>query len=302
MDIATAAGGSDEILAWADGTVKQAGAASGFGYWIVIESNINGQVIDHVYGHMHISTFRVKAGDKVKAGQVIAKQGSEGQSSGPHLHFEIHPGGWKGGAASSTNPQPYLDKSTKLNPGQAAAAAPAGGGGGGAPAAPRQNGGHNNGGGRSNSGGNAGGGRAQAPAQHQQQSGGGGNSVSDPHKVTEGDGMFTANQINNIRTIIAVGQKMGFDKRAVLSALKISFNETRFTNYGNYGGRSWRGKSPHERCSLTLGWQRLHHPRRIRIHGEINGRPEARNRQRLRPELRRYLSTASAAQPRWQPR
>lgn len=253
MDIATAAGGSDEILAWADGTVKQAGAASGFGYWIVIESNINGQVIDHVYGHMHISTFRVKAGDKVKAGQVIAKQGSEGQSSGPHLHFEIHPGGWKGGAASSTNPQPYLDKSTKLNPGQAAAAAPAGGGNGLDKAfqpKPRN---------RPKIGTNESdphyGEMATKPNKNSTSNngGGGGNSVSDPHKVTEGDGMFTANQINNIRTIIAVGQKMGFDKRAVLSALKISFNETRFTNYGNYGGRPWRGKSPTNGVASPLG-------------------------------------------------
>lgn len=44
-----------------------------------------------LYGHL--SETYVHQGEKVKAGQVIARQGSTGQSTGPHLHFELEVGG-----------------------------------------------------------------------------------------------------------------------------------------------------------------------------------------------------------------
>ncbi|MGI8532614.1 MAG: M23 family metallopeptidase [Geodermatophilaceae bacterium] len=79
------------ISAAADGVVLQAGPASGFGNVIYIQHE-NGDVT--VYGHMEV--VEVAAGDLVRAGEEIAKVGSRGYSTGPHLHFEVHLGGLDG--------------------------------------------------------------------------------------------------------------------------------------------------------------------------------------------------------------
>lgn len=87
------------ILAIAAGRVTVAGPASGYGNLIVIEHNIGGKVVASAYGHEeHIY---VKVGDLVTAGQHIADVGSEGHSTGPHLHFEIRPGGTQATAVDS---------------------------------------------------------------------------------------------------------------------------------------------------------------------------------------------------------
>lgn len=75
------------IMAIGDGTVIAAGPASGFGNWVVIDHH-NGYV--SIYGHMRY--YDVRAGQNVSAGQVIAYVGSEGESSGAHLHLEIRTG------------------------------------------------------------------------------------------------------------------------------------------------------------------------------------------------------------------
>ena len=71
-----------------DGTVINAGPAQGFGNWVVIRHD-DGEV--SVYGHMR--DYNVSVGQRVSAGEQIAKIGNEGQSTGPHLHFEIKPDG-----------------------------------------------------------------------------------------------------------------------------------------------------------------------------------------------------------------
>jgi len=81
------------------GTVVQAGPASGFGNWVVIKPS--GASVDTIYGHM--KRMKVKTGQHVKAGQVIAWVGSEGQSTGPHVHYELRAG--LGG--KSYNPMTY---------------------------------------------------------------------------------------------------------------------------------------------------------------------------------------------------
>ncbi|MCU1607706.1 MAG: Peptidase family [Modestobacter sp.] len=74
-----------------DGVVLRAGAASGFGQAVYI-LGASGDVT--VYGHME--KILVSAGDVVTAGDTIALEGSRGQSTGPHLHFEVHRGGMNG--------------------------------------------------------------------------------------------------------------------------------------------------------------------------------------------------------------
>jgi murein DD-endopeptidase MepM/ murein hydrolase activator NlpD len=74
-----------------DGVVIKAGAASGYGLAVYI-LGVSGDVM--IYGHMEEIT--VSAGDAVEMGQTIALVGSRGQSTGPHLHFEVHSGGING--------------------------------------------------------------------------------------------------------------------------------------------------------------------------------------------------------------
>jgi murein DD-endopeptidase MepM/ murein hydrolase activator NlpD len=88
------------ILAVGDGVVVFAGPLSGYGVGIFIQHD-NGDV--SFYGHE--SSSMVKVGDKVTAGQQIAKVGNEGYSTGPHLHFGVYKGGKDGPAI---DPVPWL--------------------------------------------------------------------------------------------------------------------------------------------------------------------------------------------------
>jgi murein DD-endopeptidase MepM/ murein hydrolase activator NlpD len=83
-----------------DGVVLEAGPASGFGLAVYIQHE-NGDVT--VYGHM--DKILVEAGQVVRAGDTIALLGNRGQSTGPHLHFEVHVGGLNG---QKIDPLPWL--------------------------------------------------------------------------------------------------------------------------------------------------------------------------------------------------
>jgi murein DD-endopeptidase MepM/ murein hydrolase activator NlpD len=93
--------GTPEYAA-ADGVVVRAGAASGYGLVVYIQHE-NGDVT--VYGHMQ--EILVEEGQTVKAGEEIAKLGNRGQSTGPHLHFEVHVGGIDG---EKIDPLPWLSE------------------------------------------------------------------------------------------------------------------------------------------------------------------------------------------------
>lgn len=77
-----------EIIAPSDGTVVFAGLEGGYG---------NVLVIDHGYGiktrYGHLASIRVKPGERVKRGQVVAHMGNTGRSTGPHLHYEVRVNG-----------------------------------------------------------------------------------------------------------------------------------------------------------------------------------------------------------------
>ena len=96
IDIANSNG--TPIVAVADGVVINSGPAQGFGNWIRIRHE-DGSV--SVYGHME--SLYVSVGEEVHAGQTIAGMGSEGFSTGCHLHFEIHPDG-----NNPVDPVPWL--------------------------------------------------------------------------------------------------------------------------------------------------------------------------------------------------
>ncbi|MBR4843894.1 MAG: M23 family metallopeptidase [Alistipes sp.] len=72
------------VYATADGIIKKARWEKGYGYLVTI---------DHGYGYetryAHLKSFKVRAGQKVVRGEIIALSGNSGQSSGPHVHYEV---------------------------------------------------------------------------------------------------------------------------------------------------------------------------------------------------------------------
>jgi len=88
------------IVAVGDGVVLEAGPEAGFGHWIAIQ-HANGDV--SIYGHMY--SVLVSKGEHVVAGQHIADIGSDGYSTGPHLHFGVMPGHM---GAPYIDPVPWL--------------------------------------------------------------------------------------------------------------------------------------------------------------------------------------------------
>lgn len=72
------------VVAPADGLVVSVGRQGGYG---------NAIVVDHGYGvvtrYGHLSGFNVKAGQRVRRGEVLGFVGSTGRSTGPHLHYEV---------------------------------------------------------------------------------------------------------------------------------------------------------------------------------------------------------------------
>ncbi len=91
------AGYGSAVRAGGDGVVVLAGPASGYGNAIVVD---HGGGIATLYGHL--SRFAVHAGQRVTAGQTIGAVGNTGNSTGPHLHFEVRVQG------VPVDPMPYL--------------------------------------------------------------------------------------------------------------------------------------------------------------------------------------------------
>ncbi len=88
------------MRAAADGVVVSAGPAGGYGNQVAIDHGLV-QGVGLATSYSHLSGFAVSPGASVRRGDVIAYVGSTGNSTGPHLHFEVYedgrpvnPAGW----------------------------------------------------------------------------------------------------------------------------------------------------------------------------------------------------------------
>lgn len=93
-----------DVLAVADGVIENANWGKAYGTQLVQKLD-GGWFI-----YAHLSKALVKPGDKVTAGQVIAKSGNTGNSTGPHLHVELRT---KSHWSSGTDLDPYELVGTK---------------------------------------------------------------------------------------------------------------------------------------------------------------------------------------------
>ncbi|WP_343243732.1 M23 family metallopeptidase [Streptomyces sp. SID13726] len=92
------------VMAATDGTVRTEWN-SAYGNMMVVTAKDGTET-----WYCHLSSYRVSSGTTVKAGDPIAYSGNSGNSTGPHLHFEVHPAG-----GSAIDPLPWL-RSHGLDP------------------------------------------------------------------------------------------------------------------------------------------------------------------------------------------
>ena len=104
VDLANSTG--TPIWAAADGVVSYAAPLSSYGNVVIITHSINGEIHTTVYAHLN--SFNVSVGSEVSQGQQIGTMGMTGRVTGPHLHFEVHIGAWRGQKAGSVNPLKYI--------------------------------------------------------------------------------------------------------------------------------------------------------------------------------------------------
>jgi murein DD-endopeptidase MepM/ murein hydrolase activator NlpD len=85
--------------------------ARGAGHYVVVHS----EDYDYVFMHLRSGSTVVREGQRVRTGQRIGDVGSTGESSGPHLHFEVWLGAWYAGG-HPIDPLPLLEAWSGLSP------------------------------------------------------------------------------------------------------------------------------------------------------------------------------------------
>lgn len=91
MGVDFAPGEGTPIRVIAAGTVIKVQADDGgFGNDVWVEHDVDGKQFTSVYGHMEDNSFKVVKGQQVEVGDELGLVGSTGNSTGPHLHLEVH--------------------------------------------------------------------------------------------------------------------------------------------------------------------------------------------------------------------
>ena len=108
MDIVCVSKANPKVCASVSGTVVVANAGlTGYGNYVVLQhTGSDGSIFYTLYGHMINGSIQVSVGENVEQGRVLGTMGSTGNSTGPHLHFEVRLG--KNSSANAVNPFPYL--------------------------------------------------------------------------------------------------------------------------------------------------------------------------------------------------
>lgn len=79
------------IQAIADGVVSEVNLnGGGLGNHVILEHVIDGQRVQTLYAHMQWGSIQVAVGQSVSVGTILGAVGNTGNSTGPHLHFEVH--------------------------------------------------------------------------------------------------------------------------------------------------------------------------------------------------------------------
>lgn len=102
--------GSPVIKAAASGVVTRAKVIGGYGNTLTIAHILDGKKYETLYAHL--KSFTVKVGQKVKSGEQIGIKGTTGNSTGIHLHFEIHIPSYEAGQPNAVNPLYYIIETT----------------------------------------------------------------------------------------------------------------------------------------------------------------------------------------------
>lgn len=106
IDLGNSGNTSTPVLASASGIVTRSGWHHAYGNHVMITHNIEGKIYTTVYAHMHTTPY-VSVGDVVYQGQQIGTMGTTGNSTGPHLHFELYEGYYN--YPYSVNPRKYIN-------------------------------------------------------------------------------------------------------------------------------------------------------------------------------------------------
>ncbi|MFJ6414408.1 peptidoglycan DD-metalloendopeptidase family protein [Terribacillus saccharophilus] len=106
IDIGGGGRSNVQVVASADGVVVKSYLSSSYGNTIIIRHNIEGKQYETLYAHL--ASRKVSAGANVKKGQFIGYMGNTGQSTGMHLHFELHSPAWNSTKSGKLDPVKYV--------------------------------------------------------------------------------------------------------------------------------------------------------------------------------------------------